>query len=91
MEDRGGDTGRSRSDSKLAGEKRTSGELGEKSEVARKKIKMRNLESVLSPLLKKHESKHDNKRATSVGFGLDLNAQDDSSVNQEPIPHSERS
>nr|TKS16542.1 hypothetical protein D5086_0000021900 [Populus alba] len=47
MEDRGGDTGRSRSDSKLAGEKRTSGELGEKSEVARKKIKMRNLESVL--------------------------------------------
>uniref|UniRef100_A0A6M2ERR7 Uncharacterized protein n=1 Tax=Populus davidiana TaxID=266767 RepID=A0A6M2ERR7_9ROSI len=47
MEDRGGDTGRSRSDSKLAGEKRTSGELGEKPEVARKKIKMRNLESVL--------------------------------------------
>ncbi|KAJ6858752.1 hypothetical protein NC652_041138 [Populus alba x Populus x berolinensis] len=172
MEDRGGDTGRSRSDSKLAGEKRTSGELGEKSEVARKKIKMRNLESVLRfeevssnhlknkedddsfqftekmsqvtnvpvtldfnayraersgrtalsvevtaaskpldlsneacivnhlvrkdmaehaencnevPLLKKHESKHDNKRATSVGFGLDLNAQDDSSVNQEPF------
>jgi hypothetical protein len=37
------------------------------------------------PLLKKHESKHDNKCATSVGFGLDLNAQDDSSVNQEPF------
>jgi len=31
----------------MAGEKRASGELGEKSEVARKKIKMRNLESVL--------------------------------------------
>ncbi|KAI5567349.1 hypothetical protein BDE02_13G084000 [Populus trichocarpa] len=35
------------------------------------------------PLLKKHEDKHGNKCVTSVGIGLDLNAEDDSSVNQE--------
>ncbi|CAK7339982.1 unnamed protein product, partial [Dovyalis caffra] len=35
------------------------------------------------PLLKKHEDKHGNKCVTSVGNGLDLNAEDDSSVNQE--------
>ncbi|XP_061945540.1 uncharacterized protein LOC133669429 [Populus nigra] len=169
MEDRG-DAGRPRSDSKLAGEKRTGGELKEKPEVARKKIKMRELESLLGseeasssrlknkedsdhfqlseqmsqvtsvpvtldldayqverrgrttlsveftaasrpldlnseaciannlvrndiaehadncnevPLLKKHEDKHGNKCVTSVGIGLDLNAEDDSSVSQE--------
>ncbi|KAH8491687.1 hypothetical protein H0E87_023711 [Populus deltoides] len=169
MEDRG-DAGRPRSNSKLADEKRTGGELKEKSEVAQKKIKMRELESLLGskeastsrlknkedsdhfqfseqmsqvtsvpvtldldayqaerrgrttlsvevttasrpldlnseaciannlvrndivehadnfnevPLLKKHEDKHGNNCVTSVGIGLDLNAEDDSSVSQE--------
>ena len=35
------------------------------------------------PLLKKHDDKHGNKCVTSVGIDLDLNAEDDSSVNQE--------